>query len=181
MGFVPIVPKISFRLSIPIAIIILLLGAGTIYLHSRLGPDGRDTLKFGAALLGGITAVYALLLNVQARRAAAANKFVERWNDPKFLDCRKVISQVVASDTVTDAVDIDHFRVGLSFFEELAIGVHRKEADEEILRDFFHTVTLVFYRASRKWIEDRRRLKNQPTAYCEYEKLYTKWEPRAKP
>ena len=171
-------PKINFRFSVPIALLILAVCAGAVYLHSRLGPDGRDTLKFGAALLGGVTGVYALLLNVQARRAAAANKFIERWNDPKFLDCRKSIGEVSNSGTITDAADVHQVRIGLNFFEEIAISIHRKEADEEIVKDFFLTVMLVFFRASQPWIVERRKANNQPTVFCQYEKLYRKWEPK---
>ena len=142
--------------------------------HQRLGPSGRDTLKFGAALLGGVTAIYALLLNVQARRGSAATKFIERWNDPKFEECRKAISATL--DGEFDKIEVHTTRHALNFFEELAICAHRKEADEEILRDFFYTVALMYFRSTHTWIKERRQLRNQPTAYIHYEKLYGRWE-----
>jgi hypothetical protein len=169
------VPRLQLRLSIPILIAFVGAGIVAVIAHYRW-PEARKTIEFGAALLGGGTAIYALLLNVQARRASAAAGFITRWNEPNFDIYRRELGQAVAANSI-EGCDLDLIRASLNFFEEMGIAVIRREADEAILKDFFWTVVLTFFRSTRPWIEKRRIEKNQPTGFSNFEELYKRWEP----
>jgi hypothetical protein len=170
------IPRVQFRISMPLFIAFLGGAVIAITAHYRW-PNPQRTIEFGAALLGGGTALYTLLLNVQVGRASAANSFVRRWNDPDFESYRKELAKAVDTNG-TDGLDMTQIRACLNFFEETAISVNRREAEEAALKDFFFTVVLTLYRATKPWIEKRRDAKNQPTGYINFEELYKRWEPR---
>jgi hypothetical protein len=165
-------PRITF--SAPVLILIFLVALGLIICHVSLPQWYRDTLAFGSALVGGGAAVYALLLNVQARRAASAAHFIERYNDPSFGELRKVIS-ISIRPGMPDPIDIHSAGAILNFFEELAIAVNSEEASDQAARAFFYTIVSKYFRAMEPWISEQRNSGNQPTAYKEYEKLYRRW------
>jgi hypothetical protein len=164
---------IQLRISIPILSIVVLLGIVLIATYAKI-KEYRETIQFASGLVGGGTAIYALLLSVQTRRSAAASRFVERYNDPSFAELRKVLSAEVyaGTDHTSDPQGISAL---LNFFEEMALAVNSKEADEEIARGFFFSVSGKFYRALEQQIVKLRKEGNQPTAFIEYEKLYRRW------
>jgi Domain of unknown function (DUF4760) len=164
---------IQFRISIPIFSVVVLLGIVLIATYARI-KEYRETIQFASGLVGGGAAIYALLLSVQTRRSAAASRFVERYNDPSFAELRKVLSAEVypGSDHTPDPQGISAL---LNFFEEMALAVNSKEADEKIARGFFFSVSGKFYRALELKIIELRKTGNQPTAFVEYEKLYRRW------
>ncbi len=135
--------------------------------------DGRKTIEFGAAVIGGGAAVYALLLNVQTRRAAAAAEFIKRYNSPDFAVYRTEMGRALQLGKV-DAVNLEYIRTALSFYKEMSISIRRNEADEDILKEFFHTPAVRFWAVSRRWIQQRRDANDQQSLYEWYEELATK-------
>lgn len=164
---------IQFRFSIPIFSVLILLGVALVATYARI-KDYRETIQFASGLVGGGAAIYALLLSVQTKRSAAAARFIERYNDPSFAELRKVLSREVypGPDHAPDPQGISGL---LNFFEEMALAVNSKEADENIARGFFFSVSGKFYRALESQIIELRKTGNQPTAFVEYERLYRRW------
>jgi hypothetical protein len=166
------VPSIQFRFSIPVVLVVALLGLAVIVAYARV-REYRDTIQFASGLVGGGVAIYALLLNVQTGRSTAASRFVERYNDPSFAELRKVLSKAISTPSHTP--EPHSIRSLLNFFEEMAISVNSKEADEKLARGFFFAISGKFYRALEGEIRELREAGNQPTAFVEYEKLYRRW------
>jgi hypothetical protein len=115
------------------------------------------------------------LLNVQGRRASSAAEFIKRWNSPDFQPFRVVVGEVIKSNSVQGR-DLEVIRTVLSFFEEVSIATLRKEADEALLKDFFWTVAVRFFLATKPWIDKRRTDIHRPTMFVEYEKLHARWQ-----
>jgi hypothetical protein len=166
-------PPIQFRFSIPIFLVLVVLGVVLVVTHARV-KEYRETIQFASGLVGGGAAIYALLLSVQTRRSAAASRFVERYNDPGFAELRKVLSREVYPGP-EHAPDPQGISALLNFFEEMSLAVNSKEADEKIARGFFFSVSGKFYRALENQIIELRKTGNQPTAFVEYERLYRRW------
>ncbi len=162
--------KIQLRATVPVVLFFVLAAVGLICLHARF-KDFRETIVYGSSLFGGGAAVYALLLNVQARRAGAANRFIERYNEPSFENLRKALAEHIRGKDV----DEHSRRSLLNFFEELALAVNNREADEQLLRGFFLSISGKCYRSVEAYIKTAREQGSQPTAFCEYESLYKRW------
>jgi hypothetical protein len=165
-------PSIQFRFSIPLVVVVAIVGLTVIVAYGRV-REYRDTIQFASGLVGGAVAIYALLLNVQTRRSTAASRFVERYNEPTFAELRKVLSKAISTPSHT--LEPHSVRSLLNFFEEMAIAVNSKEADEKLARGFFFSISGKFYRALEGQIRDLREAGNQPTAFIEYEKMYRRW------
>jgi hypothetical protein len=164
-------PPIQFRFSIPIFVVLVLLGIAAIIVHARI-KEYRETIQFASGLVGGGAAIYTLLLSVQTRRSSAASRFVERYNDPSFAELRKAVSK---ASTDPHTLSPQSVRSSLNFFEEMALAVNSKEADDAVARGFFFSIAGKFYRAMEEQIVELRKAANQPTAYVQYEKLYRRW------
>lgn len=167
--------RLPIKFYLPVLVILAAMASGAVFLHWTLTPDKSKTIEFSSAIIGGGTAIYALLLNVQGRRASSSAEFIRRWNSPDFQPYRVVVGEVLASNSV-DGKDLQMIRMTLSYFEEVSIATLRKEADESILKDFFWTVATRFFVATKPWIEKRRTDNHQPTMFAEYEKLHVRWQ-----
>jgi len=157
-------PTLNFRFSVPILVLIAILAIAAVAIHTRANAVNRETINFAASLAGGMAAIYALLLSVQTSRSSAARKLIERWNNPSFAEYRLEAGEAVQAGSL-DKRNLEKIRRVLNFFEELAISVHRREAEEAILQDFFQTTVDRFFRVTEAWIMDRRKTHNQPTGY----------------
>ena len=167
--------RLPITLRIPVLAILIAIAAGATYLHWRLAADKSRTIEFGGAIIGGSTAIYALLLNQQGRRASSAAEFIKRWNNPDFGSYRAAVGEVLASNSISTK-NLESIRMLLGFFEEISIAILRKEADEALLRDFFWTVGVRLSVAAKPWIDQRRADNHQPTLFVEYEKVYARWQ-----
>ncbi len=170
-------PQIRFRLSIPVLILFVLAWAAVVILFWQVTTANKEVVKFAAELLGGATAIYALFLNVQSARNAAARRFMERWTDPSFAGFRKATSAMLEKGNPGD-VDRQTLLAILNFWEEMAIGVFSHEADEGLLRDFFNTMVVRSFAVTQDWIRKERVAKNYPAAYIQFESLYNHWRPK---
>ncbi len=167
-------PQIQIRLSVPALAIIVLLAGGIVYLFAVSSADHRETIKFAAALLGGATAVYSLLVSAQSTRNAAARKFIERWTDPGFADYRKAMSEMANTNSLA-GLNRQMILAILNFWEEIAIAVLSKEANETLLKDFFRSVAVKCFLVAKDWVVEQRKTHNHPAAYIQYERLYGRW------
>jgi hypothetical protein len=171
--------RLKSRFYVPIVLLLVVAAVLAVVLYWKAGPSEREVIEFGSAVLGGIVAIYGLLLNVQSARNAAARRFLERWTDPQFDEYRKELWKMLhTTDKTLESMDRRKVVTILDFWEELAIAVLRQEADEPILKDFFYSVALLCYRAAASWIVDNRQSLNQPTAYRQFQNLYERWEPK---
>jgi hypothetical protein len=154
-------------------ILLLLIVAGTIYLHVILGEDGKKDVDFGAAIVSGIGIVYTVLLAVQTRRISSAARFAERWNDATFTERRRGVGAAIRGEKNIADVDSREITAMLNFFEEMSITIQMGEAQDEMLRKFFKSVVVQSAAVFKPWIEERQ--KAQPTIFREYLKLVEKW------
>lgn len=102
---------------------------------------------------------------------------MRRWNAPDFRDYRKAIRDTIDAKSVTGVDNLLTSAI-LSFWEEVAIAVLHKEADEGLMKEFLFTPAIRYFMGAELHIASLRRHKNQPTAYAEYEKLYKRWCPK---
>jgi Domain of unknown function (DUF4760) len=168
------VPQFQFRFTLPYLVLVVGLGIGVIVLYAVI-PGQRDVIKFSAVMVGGVTAIYSLLLNAQATRTASAAKFIERWNRPDFAVYGKVVSDALETNTVTQFDRQTNLAV-LNFWEELAVAANRGEAYESLLDAFFHTAAIRYFEAAKPWIDAQRIALHIPTGYIEYERMAVRWQ-----
>jgi|SRR5271170_3787594 len=168
--------RVPVKFYIPILTLLTLIGIVSICLHWHFSTDKSKTVEFFAVVVGGITAIYTLLLSIQQRRTAAAAAFMHRWNKPDFLDYRKLVRKSIDAKSVQG---LDEVSIGviLSFWEEAAIAILHNESDKGLMKEFFFSPCLRFYEAAKPDIDRRRLTYTQPTAFREYERLYQKWCP----
>ena len=154
------------------------VGVCAILLHLHIGQDRAKTIEFAAALLGGLAAIYALFLSVHASRTSASARFIERWNDTRFDPYRAIWVRIIQSKAIpwTEPEELRPVRVVLNFFEEMGISVHRGEANEKLLQDFFLTLACEVFAATKDWIDKRRGHNSQSTLYENFWKMATRWE-----
>lgn len=102
--------RLPVKFYIPILALLVFVGIVAIGFHWRLSTDKSKTVEFIAAVVGGITAIYTLLLSVQQRRTAAAAAFMQRWNNPDFLEYRKLVRKSIDAKSVQG---LDEVSVGI--------------------------------------------------------------------
>jgi len=168
--------RLPVKFYIPILTLLALVGIVAIGFHWHLASDKSRTVEFIAAVVGGITAIYTLLLSIHQRRTAAAAAFMHRWNNPDFLEYRKLVRKSIDAKSVQG---LDEVSIGilLSFWEEAAIAILHNESDESLMKEFFFSPCLRFFEAAKPDIDRRRLTYTQPTAFKEYERLYLRWCP----
>jgi hypothetical protein len=168
--------RIPIKFYIPVLLLLSVVACAAAYVHWTVTSDKSKTLEFSAALIGGLAAVYGLLQSVQQRRAALAARFIERWNSPDFAPYQAVVRRTIdAKSPPTAEPHLTAFM--LNFWEEVAVAVHAKEADERLLKQFFYTTVLTYYAACRGYITGIQRDLNQPTAFVEFTRLARRWSP----
>jgi hypothetical protein len=142
----------------------------------ELSSSNRDTIGLVIAFLAGGAAIYSLLLNVQMLRATAAARFIARWNDPQMREIREAIRRQPSSNIDRSKSDLNRDNAEAAhFFEELAISVLHNGADEHLLKDFFRSVVCEAHETLAIWIAEMRKIKNQQTAFEQFETLVRRW------
>ena len=82
--------------------------------------SGRDvpprpwshTVEYAGSVCAVVLVLHALLFQIQTRRAAAAFRLIERWNDPAFLSQRKDIGGVLEGTLDSAKADLREALVG---------------------------------------------------------------------
>ncbi len=144
-----------------------------ISLYALLGDKGKKELDYATSLVAGVGIVYTILLTVQNRRASAAARFAERWNNPDFCKIRRAIGPIIRQEREVGDADRSNLAIMLNFFEEMSISVSLGEAQELMLRKFFKSAVIQSVTVLGPWIAERQKF--QPTAYGEYLKLVRRW------
>jgi len=192
-------PDVLFHIRIPVTVlgVILLLGLTLIVLY-RFLPHSHSGIVFVGAVVAASATIYgafftaynvrkgieALEQSNRDKHVSIAFTFIERWNSPGFLEIKKSAWHVI-KDTTQEAMannlkNDENKRaaliVALNFFEELAISIRFKGADEDVSKSFFRFVALELFNSSSKWITQYRQEKNAPRVFLEYEDLYNRWK-----
>jgi hypothetical protein len=165
-----------------------------IWAYSTDNKNDRDIITYGSSLLAGVVGIITLLYTAdsirrsnQEKRAAAASRFLERWNNPAYLGLKsrwrklneeiEVLSpearfNLLNGDTVkrTTAVEV------LNFFEEVAGSVNNNSVDEDLLKRFFRTILVRYYRDYEYWIEQHKKVRGAFDFCDELKTLALKWE-----
>lgn len=106
-----------------------------------------------------------LEISAQNRRAELAFRFIERWNEPSFVEMRiPVVAflrkskgfEELRAKIESDAVFSASFTLVLNFLEELGIAWNRNNLDRDLCINFFGTMTDAYYTTFSDYIEHRR-------------------------
>ena len=89
-----------------------------------------------------------------------------------------VLVAVGIAAAVLQNLDSLHTTSLLNFWEEMAIAVLAKEADEGLLKEFFFTPVIRYFMTVKGYIDDKRTRTGQTTAYIKYEELNKRWSPK---
>ena len=151
----------------------------------------RESIAFLATITAGAFALFAYLKGIEERRSQAADRLIERWNAPSFrviVDATRPLVErdkdsselgrpkyVLKTASAADTVLRGHMQAVLGFFEEIAISIFAKTADEEKLKRFFEAVIPTGYDGFEAFILAERGQDKDPTIYKECQKLVERW------
>jgi hypothetical protein len=177
----------------PRAIIVMVLFLsceGALFAAYWLLPAYQDLIKFFATVLAAAFALFEFLQKTQHDRYESAGEFIKRWNDPSLNEIRLAIRAILTDALLLEplikkSLRPDQFNAdqakergkvigALNFFEELAIAVRRKRADERYLYDFFSATVQEVWNKFRAWIDADRTFGDQ-SYWCEFEELKKRW------
>lgn len=189
--------EVVFKISIGYLALYFLLIAGIALglacFYAQADANTRSIIAYGSSLLGAMIALCTLLYTAQNIRrsneeklSVAASKFMERWNAPSYFDLKtrwRVLREELeplspeqrsiqlSSDSSkrTTAVEI------LNFLEEMAVAIHTRSVDEELLKRFFRSIVIRHWDIYEYWIRQHRK-KPQSERFCiELEKVVDSW------
>jgi len=191
------------RLEIPrvplIVGLFVFLEAAVLYLFAREQSDHtRGVYLFAGTVLAGAFALYVYLRGIEDKRRETAGRLIERWNGPDRYELKKIMKMI--ADERLDPSTLSRKRKGevqpddileqrlkvtamLNFYEEMAISVKDRSANEDKLFDFFSNVLEDAYFRLLQYIENERRI-DASAAYasaayfCELEWLAKRWRQR---
>lgn len=150
----------------------------------------RATLAFAATATAGAFALHTYLAGREERRSENAQVMIRRWNLPEMLEVRLILREIT-ENRLDPAIlqrsarggeilpDVDSKRAALvtvlNFYEEVAIAILSKTADEASLYAFFSGIVQQCATHLEGWIMNERAVDNEPAYYCEFLKLAARW------
>jgi hypothetical protein len=151
----------------------------------------KQTIVFGASIVAGAFGLFVYLKGIEQGRRQTAERLIDRWNDPGMTPLRDIMREITEGQI--DAATLMRSGKGeklepeplaarskvvgmLNFYEEVAIAVLVKSADEQILRRFFHAVTCQAFDNLEAWIKNERTFDNEPAYYNNFEDLVERWK-----
>jgi hypothetical protein len=151
----------------------------------------RESIGFLATITAGGFALFAYLKGIEEKRSRAADAFIRRWNNPslrKLIDTTRPLVQgernsaelarpnySQKSAPAQDVILRGRMQTILGFFEEIAISVFAKTADEDKLFDFFKAVIPKGYEGFEGFILAERKTDNDKEYYRKAQKLVERW------
>jgi len=168
---------------------LFLLSEGILFSIYCLHPEWNENIKFGATVLAAAFALFEFLQKTQHDRFESAGEFIKRWNDPVIDSVRKEVRSILTDALLLeplirksenhvfnqDQKDKRSQLIGvLNFFEELALAVHKKRADERYLYDFFSVTVKMVWTKFTPWIDADRRF-GDASYWDEFEALAKRW------
>ena len=174
-----------------VVIALFLACEGILFAAYCLHPEWNENIKFGAGIIGAAFALYEFLQKTQHDRSESAGEFMKRWNDPGLysvrLEVRAILTDALllqplikTSNDPSQFTDAQNVKRGqligvLNFFEELALAVHTRRADERYLYGFFSGTVSLVWEKFQPWIDADRKFGSKDV-WCEFEKLVNKWK-----
>ncbi|MFL6386281.1 MAG: hypothetical protein ACJ71U_02225 [Terriglobales bacterium] len=152
----------------------------------------RSTITFCATFLAAIAAILQLQAtaaqnreDIRIKKIAVAFTYFDSWNK----DIRPVAKPIMAVMHEIDGksgeeankifeADPEKLRkvlTGYDFFENMALSIRLRSADEAALCQYFSQTSTQFFAMGRNWLSYRRQSTQQPGAYEQYESLYNAW------
>jgi len=189
-----------------IIVALFLLCEGILFSVYCLHPGWSDNIKFGATVVAATFALFEFLQKNQHDRSESAGEFMKRWNDPGLysvrLEVRAILTNALllqplikTSNNPAQFTEEQNAKRGqligvLNFFEELALAVHRRRADERYLYGFFSDTVRMVWEKFQPWIKADRTYnggteppvpaaappKENTDLWCEFERLENKWK-----
>jgi Domain of unknown function (DUF4760) len=189
----PPMNRLNFSISRIWAIVglFLLVQFFLLAIYHRSRDRDRQTVAFAASIVAGAFALYTYLQGLEQKQNECAEKLIERWNVPAVLPLRKPIREI--TEGLLDAGNFERSKRGdklseeqlglrsdivaiLSFWEEVALAVRTKSANEEKIQRYFEPVMVQGYDCMRAWIENERKVDNEPIYFLELEKVVLRWK-----
>jgi len=173
-----------------LVVVLFVLGEVPLVIAYHRAPTAwQSTIVFAASVLGGAFALFSYLKNIEEQRRQASDRLVQRWNEPSLAPLKEPLREILEGRLqtatlqrgpgVTLTADVLKSRSAvvniLNFYEEIAILVHTKGADEERLRRFFGAVVVDGYAKLESWIQHERQLDNRQQYYRDLEQLAARW------
>jgi hypothetical protein len=155
----------------------------------------KETIIFGATIVGGAFALYSHMKHIDETRSRAAQKLIERWNNPsaEFELMKDTLRNVRAGTLNVTTVMLTRAANGaivlpqdmaarnrvvglLGFCEEVALLVRTDHADSELIRRILYAVLKTSYELYLPWIEGERKAAGDEELYIELQELIKHWK-----
>lgn len=168
--------------------------------------DNKQDVAFASGVIVAASGVYGAFYAGSALRESLYSRKIDRtvdcavrWLDTSLVDAKKLTKQIAVQAVEIDNEDKRGAKIiqligttgtleaeekelaiatVLNFLEQLAVFVEKEVVDEELLRDFYHTIVVRHYFAFKPWIEERQRNKGLTSKrlYKSLTGLYERWE-----
>jgi len=172
---------------------------GILLWQFQIHRELRETIVFGATIVGGAFVLYSHMKHSEENREKYAQKLIERWNSPspefekwkdrlreayagklelnKYIRKRSGTEEIVLPAEEKDR-EIRNQIVGiLNYCEEVALAVRTNTADEELIQRILDTVLIMSWEKFQPWIAGERTTlgKNGDALYIELQKVVERW------
>lgn len=126
--------------------------------------------------------------NTEATLLNRTMSYIERWNSPSF-DKQDIIrlmrevkektsSKEEKENKISSALKDELLLAKLvdifNFLEEMSLAVEKKAVYEDILRDFFRSISKDYYCNFEHWLDERA--KKNPLVYKRFRDLHKRWD-----
>lgn len=184
---------VYIRLSILWFVVVLLAACALVGLYHYSAAKYRSTIIFGTSVLGGVLTIWGLLQSAENLRRAnyerkleASARYVERWNNPSYLELKTKWRELNSSvenftpEEIAAMLERDlEKRITvveiLNFFEEMAVAILTEMADEKLLKRTFCIAIRKAYQRYGHWIDVHRTNRNARAYWSETQTLYERW------
>lgn len=142
---------------------------------------------FASALIGSSVALWAVISNRKTARLNNSMDFINRYGIDKDVLAHEQLIHSKLKELSTDGVrkfaqddesnsdEAKSIRYILNYYESMAICIHRKIYDDEIIKEAMFSTFTEIWRICEPYVKERRRLKEKTTMFQETEYLIKKW------
>lgn len=185
--------KMTIRISLVWAAITLfvVIEGSLLYEFHNVSDKWKQTIVFGASIVAGAFGLFSYLKGIEQGRRQTAERLIDRWTAPEMTPLKDVIREITEGHTDVAALmrpgkgaKLDAATltarskiVGmLNFYEQVAIAVQIKSADESILKRFFRAVVCQCFDNLEAWIANERIIDNEPRYFTHLAELAKSWK-----
>ena len=175
------------------AAVLMFVASEGILLYEFHNADAKwkQTIVFGASIVAGAFGLFSYLKGIEQGRRQTAERLIDKWTDPGMTPLRDLVREITEGQTLTstlmrttkgailggDELQARSKVVGmLNFYEEVAIAVMERSADELMLRRFFRAVICQAFDNLESWIKNERTIDNEGRYYIYLEDLVERWK-----